>query len=157
MITQKQHLQSTPFKLKAGIGGCIAICLLAWLSEAADQPLLMAPFGASCVLLFALPNSPLAQPKNLIGGHFLAALVGLTLVVLMGENSWSMGLAVGVAILLMQLTGTTHPPAGATPLVVMGMPHHLSTLFFPILTGSLLLLLMAFLFHRTAQTPYPTT
>lgn len=96
-------------------------------------PLLMAPFGASAVLLFAASQSPLARPKNVIGGHVLSAFVGVTAhkitLFFLQHAAWhlpeqieilALSAAVGAAIALMYLTGTLHPPGGATAFVAMG-------------------------------------
>ena len=63
--------------LLAGAGASMAIALLGWLDLSWQLTLLMAPFGASCVLLFSLPQSPLARPQNVLGGHLLSATLGL--------------------------------------------------------------------------------
>ncbi len=78
----------------------------------------MAPFGATSVLIFGVPDSPLAQPRSVIGGNLLAALVSLIILHLLG-SSLTMGMAVSISIEIIQLTGTVHPPAGAVALVVM--------------------------------------
>lgn len=122
--------------LRGLLAGTLAIGLLGWLSGASGLPLLIAPFGASCVLLFAMPDSPLAQPRNLIGGHLVAATVGLAVSIVLGPGVWHAGLAVGIAIAAMELSGTLHPPAGADPLVIMlGGTTRLSFLIAPILCG----------------------
>lgn len=100
------------------------------------------------MLLFALPGSPLARPRNVIGGHLLSALVGLVVLQLMGASVLSMGLAVGLAIALMQLTGTLHPPAGGDPLVVILTGAGWSFLALPILAGTVMLVLVALAYHR---------
>ena len=92
--------------------------LLARLTLSLHAALLIAPFGASCVLVFALPQSPLAQPRNVIGGHMISTLVGLCAYHLIGASPLSFGLAVGLAIAAMLLTAPLHPPAGADPIVV---------------------------------------
>lgn len=97
----------------------LAIALLARLSVSLNTPLLIAPFGASCVLVFAIPQSPLAQPRNVIGGHLLSSAIGLAVFGLMGASPLAYGLAVGLAIAAMQFSGTLHPPAGADPIVVI--------------------------------------
>jgi CBS-domain-containing membrane protein len=132
-----------PHALAAGGGGVVAIGLLTLLATLSGAPMLLAPFGASCVLLFALPDSPLAQPRAVIGGHLLSSLVGLVALHVCGGGPWAPALAVGVAIALMQLTRTTHAPAGADPLVVLlgGAPW--SFLVAPVLAGSLLLVAIA--------------
>ena len=61
----------------AGLGGALAILCLLLITKVSGYMLIMAPFGASCVILFTLPESPLAQPRNVIGGHIVTAFVGL--------------------------------------------------------------------------------
>lgn len=134
--------------LVSGLGGALAIWVLAALTQSLTQPLLIAPFGASCVLLFALPASPLARPRNVIGGHVLSALVGLLVLTLVGDGILAMGLGVGLAIAAMQVTGTLHPPAGGNPLVVIMTGAGWSFLALPILAGAATLVTLAFLYHR---------
>lgn len=142
--------------LVAGLGGSLAIWLLAQLAQTLEQALLIAPFGASCVLLFALPQSPLAQPKNVIGGHLLSASVGLLVLTLVGHGPFACGLGVGMAIAVMRFTGTLHPPAGADPLVVIMAGVGWTFLGFPILAGTIALVLLALLYHRlVSRRAYP--
>ena len=79
----------------------------------------IAPFGASAVLLFAAPAGPFAQPRNAIGGHLLCSVIGVLVVALLGDTPIAMGAGVALAIALMMLTDTVHPPAGADPLVAI--------------------------------------
>lgn len=142
--------------LLSGLGGMLAIWLLAQLTQGAGYALLIAPFGASCVLLFALPASPLARPRNVIGGHFLSALVGLTVLTVVGPGAFACGLGVGTAIALMQFAGVLHPPAGADPLVVILTGAGWTFLGIPILVGSVALVVLALLYHRfVSGRPYP--
>ena len=76
--------------------------------------LLIGLFGASAVLLFWCNRPPLAQPRNLIGGHLVSAAVAVTMVELLGSTPLAMAFGVGLAIFVMNLTHTTHPPGGAT-------------------------------------------
>ncbi|WP_079418377.1 HPP family protein [Paenibacillus ferrarius] len=140
-----------------GIGGFLAILLCSLIGDAAHAALLMAPLGASCVIAFALPQSPLAQPRSLIGGHVLSTLVGLSALAAFGVHAWSLALAVGAAITLMQLTRTLHPPAGADPLLVMLTGAGWGFLLTPVLLGAALLVLVALAYHRATQTRYPTS
>ncbi len=146
--------------LLAGLGGGLAALCLLWWSSLSAYPLIMAPFGASCVILFALPESPLAQPRNVIGGHMLTALVGLLALHFLPPSIGATALAVGVGIAAMVVTKTTHPPAGANPLLILlaGKSFAWSFLFFPVGIGALLLVLMAAAFHA-AVTPlkYPAS
>lgn len=133
------------------LGSYIAIAATAYLSVKTNSPLLMAPFGATSVLIFGLPDSPLAQPRNVIGGNFVAALVSLIILHVFGSDPWAMGMAVATAIGMMQLTGTLHPPSGAVALVVMMTKADWPFLLSPALEGSMILVLCAVVFNNLAQ------
>lgn len=152
----RPHFSPLFIKLVPGIGGFLAILLCSLLGDLASISLLMAPFGASCVIAFALPQSPLAQPRSLIGGHVLSTLVGLCALTAFGVHAWSLALAVGAAITLMQLTRTLHPPAGADPLLVMLTGAGWSFLLTPVLLGAALIVLVAYGYHRATRISYPT-
>jgi len=82
--------------------------------------MIIGSFGASAVLVYGAIRSPLAQPRNLIGGHVLSAIVGVTAYQYLGGQSWvASALAVSLAIALMHLTKTLHPPGGATALIAV--------------------------------------
>jgi len=82
--------------------------------------MIIGSFGASAVLIYGAIRSPLAQPRNLLGGHILSALVGVTAYRYMGAQPWlAAALAVSVSIALMHLTKTLHPPGGATALIAV--------------------------------------
>jgi CBS-domain-containing membrane protein len=134
------------------IGGTLAIGVLATLAKSSGLPLLIAPFGASCVLLFGAPDSPFAQPRNLVFGHLIASAIGLTVFALGDAGIWQMALAVGLAIAGMQLTRTVHPPAGADPLVIMlAGGASAQFLIVPVLAGVLCLLAIAWVFNNIAR------
>lgn len=140
----------------SGLGGFIAIAAIALLTTYTGHPFLMAPFGATCVLAFGVPNSPLAQPKNIIGGHVLATLVGLICLFLFGNEWYSLALGVGLAISIMQLTGTTHPPAGADPIVVILGAKTLAFIVNPVLVGAIVITAIALLFNNlNTERKYP--
>jgi CBS-domain-containing membrane protein len=142
--------------LRGLLAGTLAIGLLGWLGSTLAVPMLIAPFGASCVLLFAVPESPLAQPRNLMGGHLVAATVGLVVSIFLGPGLWHAGLAVGLAIAAMELSGTVHPPAGADPLVMLlSGTTKLSFLISPILFGIALLLVIALVVGKLEGRKWP--
>jgi CBS-domain-containing membrane protein len=125
-------------------GGVAAIAVVGLLARLTGLPLLIAPFGASSVLLFAAPASAFAQPRNLVLGHLICAAIGLVMFWLAGNGVWSMALATGLAIAAMQLTRAVHPPAGANPLVIMlSGTASASFLLFPVLAGVVCLLAVA--------------
>lgn len=139
-----------PWQVITGLlGGALGIGAIAQLAYSQGLPLLMAPLGATCVLLFAAPDTPLAQPRNVIGGHLVSSLIGLLFLKFIGAGPVEMGLAVGVAIALMQLTRTLHAPAGADPLVVlMSGKVGWSFLAAPVLASAVLLVLIALLVNN---------
>ena len=120
--------------------------------------LMISSFGASAVLLFGAPRSPLAQPRNLVGGHLLAAIVGVAAFKLLGGQVWlAEAGAVATAVALMHLTRTLHPPGGATALLpVIGgeQVQDLGFLFVlvPVGLGVLVLLAAAVLFNNIPRT-----
>ena len=97
----------------AGLSSALAIGILTFLdSNQSDYLLIMAPFGATAVLVFGVPASPLAQPKNVIFGHLITAIVGLTFISFVGVTPLTLALATGLGVSAMLLSKTTHPPAG---------------------------------------------
>jgi CBS-domain-containing membrane protein len=131
----------------AGLGGFLAIASLAALSQAGSLMFVLGSFGASCVLIFGFPESPFSQPRNIVGGHFLSSLIGLTMLATLGAHWWSTGLAVGLAIALMMATQTVHPPAGSNPVIVMLALPGWDFLLTPTLAGAVLLTMAGVLFH----------
>ncbi|MDH2918701.1 MAG: HPP family protein [Sideroxydans sp.] len=125
------------------LGVLLTIAMLSYLSFFSGYVWLMAPFGASCVLAFGLPDSPLAQPRSIIGGHCIATLVGLIALNLLGDAWWVAAIAVAAALAAMQLSRTLHAPAGANPLVVLMAHAPISFLFMPTLAGAVLIVAMA--------------
>jgi CBS domain-containing membrane protein len=118
---------------------------------------LVPPMGASAVLLFAVPSSPMAQPWPVIGGNAISALVGVVIGHTVGEPALAAGLAVGLAILAMSLTRSLHPPGGAAALVGVFAGDTASYLFplTPVALNAALLVGCAWLYHRAAGTAYP--
>lgn len=134
--------------LLAAGGGTIAIALLLTVGDAMSTSLLMAPFGASCVIAFLLPDSPLAKPRSIIGGHLISTFIGLMMLHFADSSLWSLSLSVGLAILAMSYTRTVHPPAGADPLVVILSGASWSFLITPVLIGAIIIAAFAFLYRR---------
>jgi len=140
-----------------GIGLTALICGLAFNGTSGHLvPLLVAPMGASAVLLFAVPASPLAQPWSIIGGNVISALIGITVVRLIPDTTVAAALAVALAIAAMSLCRCLHPPGGAAALTaVLGGPTVLASgymfAFIPVGLNSALLVLTGFLFHKLSQ------
>lgn len=141
--------------VKAGIGALIGIGLISMLGEWTHLPLLIAPFGATCALLFLVPESPLSQPANVIGGHLITATIALGADALLPGTWWGIALAVGTGIIAMGLARLVHPPAGANPIIVMYSHPGLQFIFIPVLLGAIALVGLAVLIHRLPPRPIP--
>ena len=126
--------------LLGALGATLGIVLLQVLSETSNIALLVAPFGATFVLVFALPESPLVKPRAIIGGYLIATIIGMAFYQLMCNNPLSLGIAFGLSFVLMQLTKTLHPPAGSIPLLIMFSEPDWSYVITPILIGVILIL-----------------
>lgn len=135
----------------AGFGGFLTIGVLAMARDVSALPLLIPPFGASCVLAFGYPASPFAQPKNIIGGHLVAAAMGLLACAIFGHGVTGIAAGVGLAITAMMLTDTTHPPAGANPVVVAVLHADLSFLLTPVLVGATTIVLLSLTYNRACR------
>ena len=140
------------------VGAFFGILPLAYLNhfhlEKTDVLMIIGSFGASAVLVYGAIRSPLAQPRNLIGGHILSALVGVTAYKLLSGQLWlAAPVAVATATALMHATKTLHPPGGATALIaVIGSPkiHALGYLYalVPVGAGAAIMLLVALLINN---------
>ena len=128
------------------LGALSALALLGLVTLWSGQLLIAAPLGASCVLLFGYPRSPLAQPRNLVLGNGLGALVGLLLLALGLRGPFALALAVAFTIVLGQQLRCLHPPAGGMAFLVVYLGVGWGFLLFPVLTGSLALVLLAWAF-----------
>jgi CBS-domain-containing membrane protein len=132
-------------------GALFAIAALGLLAEATHAPLMMASFGASCVLLFGYPDSHLSQPRNTIGGHLIAAAVGLVAVMLLGDHWTAMAVAVATAIALMKVSRTVHPPAGSTAIIAVHLHPDPTFLVLPVLAGASLLVVLAAFYNNIIE------
>lgn len=154
LTKRKGHSVKCPARLplwKIGIawlGATLAIAVLSLVGDWQDAVMILGSFGASCLLIFAYPASPFAQPRNVIGGHFIASLTGLIFMSLFGVHWWSMATAVGTAIALMLLLRVPHPPAGSNPVIVMLGGVSWQFLWTPTLIGSIVLVLVALAYNN---------
>lgn len=151
-------------RLVASLGGLIGIgatALAVALFVGADTiVLLIAPVGASAVLLFCVPSSPMAQPLPTIFGAIVSVLAGFIAAYLFGHGVIAAGVSVGLAILLMSVLRCLHPPGGGYALVpVVGGPavlaHGWGFLIAPIGINAVMLVLVALIFHRFSGHSYP--
>ena len=144
------------------IGAFLGIAAVAWVSrllfEGHDLHLIIGSFGATAVLAYGAVRSPLAQPRNLMGGHILSAIVGVACYKLFHHVPWlAEAMAVATAIALMHATRTLHPPGGATELIAVIGSHQVHQMGFwyvlvPATIGPLILLAVALLVNNIPAT-----
>lgn len=159
----RQNIQEIFWSWIGAFAGIAAVSYLnVELFGESDLMLIIGSFGASAVLIYGVVNSPLAQPRNVLGGHLLSAIVGVSCYLLFPSLLWfAASLAVATAIAVMHLTKTLHPPGGATALIaVIGGPkiHSLGYLYviFPTAAGVLIMLAIALLVNNIPRSrSYP--
>lgn len=144
----------------AGIAACGLLARMIVEGRLTAAPLLAAPIGASAVLVFAVPASPLARPRAVIGGNVLSALVGVTCALAIPSPLAAAAAAVGLAILLMALLGCLHPPGGAMALGAAlsagaAGPFGYDYVLAPVAVCSVLLVAAGALYGRLSGHPYP--
>ena len=148
------------------IGSFLGIALVAFINyrllDATALIMMIGSFGASAVLLYGAVKSPLAQPRNLIGGHMLSALVGVAAYKVFSPNLWlASAMAVSCAIAAMHVTKTLHPPGGATALIAVMGGEAIHALgfryaFMPVGAGAFIMLIVALLVNNIPRSrKYP--
>lgn len=166
-IIYKETLIDYKEKFWSFLGAFIGIGLIAFFQSfiltKQESIFLIGSFGATCVLIYGAIQSPMAQPRNLIGGHLISAFVGVTVYKFLPDIIWlTAPLAVSVSIVLMQYTKTLHPPGGATALIATMGTEKIKALgyvyvFSPVLTGVIVLFIVAVIFNNiTRNRSYPT-
>ena len=142
--------------LLSALGALIFISFLAFLDSSFEGMIwLIPPFGASMVLVMAVHESPLAKPKNILLGHVLSALSGIIILYLIGDNFLALGIAVALAVFVMIVTNTIHPPAGANPIIVILTGQGISFVLFPVAVGAFMLVVFAYLYNKLLKRNYP--
>ncbi|MBD1431274.1 HPP family protein [Sphingobacterium sp. DN00404] len=148
------------------VGAFVGIFIIAFIQSLhlpiLENVFLIGSFGASSVLVYGAIQSPLAQPRNLVGGHVVSAFVGVTVAYLLPPVIWlTAPLAVALSIVFMQITRTLHPPGGATALIAVASSTKVASMGYwyvlsPVLSGALILLFTALIFNNiTDKRHYP--
>ena len=132
-----------------GISAGFVVALLALLTfEASFGVWLVFSFGSSALILFVFHDSEFAQPKNIFFGHLISIIIGILINKLIGISFLSLGLSVGVCVSVMMYLKIVHPPAAANPLIALFADVSYDFILFPIITGSIMLILVSFLINR---------
>jgi CBS-domain-containing membrane protein len=146
--------------LLAGIGAGVTIGILAYitfqsaLSGTVYGLWLAASFGSTVVVVFGYPDNEFSQPKNVLLGHLLCTLVGIMFVTLFEISQDRLiffvviGLAVGIAVMLMMAFNITHPPAGGNTIVVILTQDSFQFLIFPIMVGAITIIIGGVIYNR---------
>ena len=146
MIDKKLIIQS----ISAGIFSILTIAVLTVLTYKTSYGIfLIASFGSTMVLLYGYPESPFAQPKNIILGHFLTALIGIIFLNFIPLPIFlNIPLAVGFGVMFMILFKVTHPPAGGNPIIVIIGSVSFDYLLTPVLIGSIILVIFGVIINK---------
>ena len=146
MIEKKLIIKST----LAGIFSIITIGFLTVLTYKTSYGIfLIASFGSTMVLLYGYPESPFAQPKNIILGHFLTALIGIIFLNFVPLPIFlNIPLAVGFGVMFMILFKVTHPPAGGNPIIVIIGSVSFDYLLTPVLIGSIIVVMFGIIINK---------
>ena len=133
----------------SGISAAIVISILAFFTlETSAGVWLMFSFGATVFIVFVLYDLETAQPKNIFFGHLISIIVGIIINETIGLSFYSLGLSVGVAVILMVYFKVMHPPAASNPLVVLFSDVSIDFILFPVITGTILIILMSIFINK---------
>jgi len=133
----------------SGISAAFVIGLLAFLTlETSSGIWLMFSFGATIFIVFVLYTLETAQPKNIFFGHLISILVGIIFNETIGLSFYSLGLSVGIAVILMVYFKVMHPPAASNPLVALSMDLSFDYILFPVIVGTIIIILSAIVINR---------
>jgi len=144
--------------IASGISAALVIGVLAFLTLRTSAGVwLMFSFGATVFIVFVLYNLETAQPKSIFFGHLVSVLVGIVFNETIGFSFYSLGLSVGVAVALMVYLKVMHPPAASNPLVVLFTDVSFDFVLFPVITGTIVIILMSVFINKIIlKRNYPT-
>ena len=142
----------------SGLSAAIVISALAFITlETSAGIWLMFSFGATVFLVFVLYELETAQPKNIFFGHLVSMLVGIIFNETVGISFVSLGLSVGLAVILMVYFKIMHPPAASNPIVALFMDLSFDYILFPVITGTIFIILTATVINKIIlKRNYPT-
>lgn len=133
----------------SGMSAAIVIGILAFLTlETSAGIWLMFSFGATVFIVFVLYELETAQPKNIFFGHLISILIGIIFNETIGLSFYSLGLSVGIAVMLMVYFKVMHPPAASNPLVALFMDLSFDFILFPVVTGTILIILLSIFINK---------
>ena len=133
----------------SSLGAFLCMFLIAYFNSIDSTNVwLIPPFGASLVLVMSVHESPLASPRNVFFGHVLSASSGVLMFYLFGNSPLSISLGLAIAISLMMLTKTVHPPAGANPVIAVLGAKTFEFVIMPVAIGASFIVIFALLYNK---------
>ena len=133
----------------SSLGAFLCIYAIAYLNLIDETNIwLIPPFGASLVLVMAVHDSPLASPRNVFFGHVLSASSGVMIYYFFGDAPIAIALGLGFAIILMLLTNTVHPPAGANPIIAILGAKSFEFVIMPVAIGASFIVIFALIYNK---------
>jgi len=159
ILNRPQPEESFLVCVKMGIKAFITISCLSAIGHFSGQPLIIAPFAASCITIYTAPKEEFAQPMNVIGGYLIASFIGILAIILLPHQWWILGLVLLITISAMAYLRVTHPPAGSIPFVIF-FYHPFDALYevlIPAIVGSFGVVIMALILNNIpfAKREYP--
>lgn len=131
------------------VGAFLCMFLIAYFNSIDAKNLwLIPPFGASLVLVMAVHDSPLASPRNVFFGHILSASSGVLMFYFLGESPLAISAGLALAISLMMLTKTVHPPAGANPVIAILGAKTFEFVIMPVAIGASFIVIFALIYNK---------
>jgi len=135
--------------LISSLGAFLCMFLIAYFNTIdASNVWLIPPFGASLVLVMAVHDSPLAKPRNVFFGHIFSASSGVLMFYILGNNPVSIALGLTLAIMIMQITKTIHPPAGANPIIAILGAKSFEFVIMPVAVGASFIIIFALIYNK---------
>ena len=133
----------------SSLGAFLCIYAIAYLNLIDETNVwLIPPFGASLVLVMAVHDSPLASPRNVFFGHVLSASSGVMIYYFFGDTPIAIALGLSFAIILMILTNTVHPPAGANPIIAILGAKSFEFVIMPVAIGASFIVIFALIYNK---------
>jgi len=144
--------KATPQQIAlAWFGSLALLVILFMLTRLFLVSFMLGSFAGTCAYIFGYPEQSFSQPRNIIGGHFISAIISLILFSALGTQVWIVCIAISTSIAFMMYTGTMHPPAAANPLIIVLTPTTWSILFSPILIGCLIIIGAGYIYNNLAN------
>jgi CBS-domain-containing membrane protein len=129
----------------------LVIAGLTYLDREIGTVVLLGTFGATSLLVFVYPDSPVSQPRSVLGAHIIGATMGLICFHTIGHQWWSLGIAVGLTVALMKFLGVVHPPATSNPIVVFLNKAGWLFILSPTIAGALIIIFLALFYHNMTR------